>query len=80
MSTSYVIDEQVSGPNALRVEHERDHVSAYWHGNVGDVVNEASSKRVLSIFGSGFSEELPGATRIDVRSADDNISNSRLVR
>ena len=73
MSTSYVIDEQVSGPNALRVEHEREHVGAYWYGDVGDVANDSGGECVLSIFGSGFSKELPGSTRIDVRSVDNGV-------
>jgi len=61
MSISYTIDEDVSGPNALRIEHERDNVGACWYGNVGDLMDDAGSQGVLSAFGRGFSEKLPSA-------------------
>ncbi len=80
MSTAYVIDEQISGPNALRVEHERYDISASWEGNVTDIVDQTRGQGVMSVFGRGFSEKLPCATRINISPIDNNISNSRLIR
>lgn len=80
MSRAYVIDEQVSGPNALRAKHERDHVGAGWYGNVANRLDDASREGVLSVFGRGFTEELPSSTRIDIRPIDNNTSNSGLIR
>jgi hypothetical protein len=40
MSTTYIIDEQISGPNALRIEHEGYDVRARWEGNVADLLNQ----------------------------------------
>ena len=80
MSTTYVIDEQLSGPNALRIEHERYDIGAGRNSDIENVLNKTGDKCVVSVFGRGFSEELPSAARFDVRSVDNNVANSRLVR
>ncbi len=79
MSTTYVIDDQVSGPNALRIEHERHDIGSERNRDVDDLLDKARGQSVLSVFGRGFSEELPSAARLDGRSIDNNVTNSPMV-
>ena len=65
MSTTYVIDDQVSGPNALRIEHERHDIGSERNRDVDDLLDKARGQSVLSVFGRGFSEELPSAARLE---------------
>lgn len=65
-----VIDVRVDGPNALRREYERDDVAAGRDHRVSDRLHDASNERLVCIFGSGFSEQLPSLTATYVRSID----------
>ena len=79
MSNAYIIDEQISGPNALRIEHERYDISADRYRNVRNSLDKTGGQGFLSVFGRGFSEELPRAAHLDIRPVDNNVTNSRLV-
>ncbi len=74
-----IIDVQISGPNALRIKNERDGVGASRDRGIDDLPNEPGREGVISIFGLGFSKELPRTTTGYVRVGDDNISNSGLI-
>lgn len=67
------IDVRVVGPNALRIEHERDDVRADRDRGVVDILNDAGVSGVVSIFGSGFSEQLPRAASGYVCTSDDEF-------
>ena len=74
------IDERISEPSALWGENEGKDVGTggyYW---VGNLLNDARSKGVASIFGPGFSEEFPSTTSVDVRPTDNDASHSHLIR
>jgi len=59
--TRHVIDVRISGPNALWVENKGYDVRSGGDRGVGNLVDNADGERVVSIFGPGFSEELPRA-------------------
>jgi hypothetical protein len=65
--TERVIDVRISGPNALWVENERHDIRAGGDGGIGDYVHDAGREGLVSIFGAGFSKELPRAAVVDVR-------------
>jgi hypothetical protein len=80
MPKIYVIDEQISGPNALWIEDKRHDVGADRDGDVADLLDQPKSESFTSIFGRGFSEELPSTTRVDICSQGENSADSRLIR
>ena len=51
MSNAYIIDEQISGPNALRIEHERYDISADRYRNVRNSLDKTGGQASLSVFG-----------------------------
>ena len=67
------IDVRVYGPSALRVEYERDDVGSRRDGRVGNRLNDADAERLVSIFGPGFSEELPRAAAVDPRAVHNDV-------
>jgi hypothetical protein len=73
------IDVQVSGPNALRIENERQDVGTGGYSGVSNRSDDSHAKRVVSIFGPGFSKELPGAATLDIRSFNYDVSNPVLI-
>jgi hypothetical protein len=75
-----VIDERVGGLTALWIENKRDEIGADWNGRINDLLNDPSSQSLVSIFGPGFSEELPSAATRDIRSLNDYVGHSGLIR
>jgi hypothetical protein len=74
------IDVRVSGPNALSREYERHDVRTGWKRRVANLLDDASSERFVSIFGAGFSEELPRTTTVYGRALDNNVGDAYLIR
>ena len=73
------IDVQISGPNALRVENEREDISAGGYGSISHDTDDAHRVRVGRIFGSGFTEELPRSAALDLSPFDYDIGNPVLI-
>jgi hypothetical protein len=74
------IDERVGGPTALWVEHERNDIGTGRDIRVCNPLDDAVVHSVGSIFGPGFTEQLPRAARHYSRSLNNNLSNPNLVR
>lgn len=73
------IDVRVTGPNALRAEYEGHDVRASGDYGVGYLANDVGGESVGSIFGAGFSKQLPRAATVDVRAVNNNVRNSPLI-
>ena len=79
MSSSYVIDERVSGPSALWLESERYEVGSIGDVRIGDLVNDAHNQRLLGVYGGSLTKELLNATRLDGCPVDNDVAHSGLI-
>jgi hypothetical protein len=75
-----VIDERVGGLTALWIENKRDEIGAGWDSRISDLLNDPSSQSLVSIFGPGFSEELPSAATRNIRPLNNYVGHSGLIR
>lgn len=74
------IDVRIEGPNALHVKDEGYEVCSGRNGGVANIANDIDRQRIASIFGAGFSEQLPRAATLDVCSFNNDVSNAVLIR
>lgn len=80
MRNYLIIDEQIGQPTALWLEHEGNDFRTDRNGRVQDLLDDASGKRVVCIFGPGFAEELPRAATRDICALNNNVRHSDLIR
>ena len=73
------IDVQLSGPNALRIENERQDIRPSGYSGVGHRPDDSDGERFGRVFGLGFSKELPGAATLDIRSFNYDVGNPVLI-
>jgi hypothetical protein len=65
-----IIDERISGPNALASQYQRDYIGSGGNLRVSYVTNETGARGLHGVFGSGFTEQLPGLVQSQLSSGN----------